>query len=481
VRNTGFELLKAKGAKAIKPVKKVLQEANPYHQARAVWLLAQLGLKGIAEVEILLDHPNPDIRITAFRALKQTNPGKLLTYAARLAKDESAALRREVAVALQDVPLDRSQVILTDLIQGYDGKDRWYLEALGLALEGKEEIIYPPLIANAGNPLQWNEPTANLVWRLHPIASVEALKARANAPALPESERKKALVALGFIKDTKAAQAMTELSKSTLADVAEQAYWWLKFRQGNDWLTLLNWEQTFADDQLALREKMYNLQLQVMDKNKPTPDRTQAALEMAKDKIGGQMLISLVSDKKLPLEVNEAVGSAIFLNPDQTVRVLAGDYFTRPGNAKTLSVTQINQLKAFADKGKVLFGNNCGSCHKHGDKGGEIGPDLTQIHKKLDKTSLLDAIINPSAGMAFGYEPWIIKTKKGSSFYGFLMADGPTVVIKDAAGGQHVFKSVDIESRKQLTTSLMPDPASLGLTEQDLADVVQYLLTASKE
>jgi putative heme-binding domain-containing protein len=83
--------------------------------------------------------------------------------------------------------------------------------------------------------------------------------------------------------------------------------------------------------------------------------------------------------------------------------------------------------------------------------------------------------------MAFGYEPWIIKTRKGSSFYGFLMADGPTVVIKDAAGGQHVFKSGDIESRKQLTTSLMPDPTSLGLTEQDLADVVQYLLTASKD
>jgi putative heme-binding domain-containing protein len=405
----------------------------------------------------------------------------LLTYAAKVAKDHSPALRREVAVALRDVPLNSSQTIIADLIQGYDGKDRWYLEALGLALEGKEEAVYPQLIANAPDPLQWNEPVASLVWRLHPVASVEALKTRASAAALPASERKKALVALGFIKDTKAAHAMTELSKSTLTDVAEQAYWWLKFRQGNDWLALLNWEQTFADDQLALREKMYNLQLQVMDKNKPTPDRKQAALEMAKNKIGGQMLISLVSDKKLPQEVNEAVGGAIFLNPDQTVRVLAGDYFTRPGNAKTLSVTQINQLKAYADRGKVLFGNNCGSCHKHGGKGGEIGPDLTQIHKKLDKTSLLDAIINPSAGMAFGYEPWIIKTRKGSSFYGFLMADGPTVVIKDAAGGQHVFKSGDIESRKQLTTSLMPDPTSLGLTEQDLADVVQYLLTASKD
>jgi putative membrane-bound dehydrogenase-like protein len=480
VRNTGFELLKNKGKKAVKPVQQLLEDINPYHQARAVWLLAQLGNKGIVEVEKLLDHANPDIRITAFRALKQAKSDNLLTYIAKLAQDNSPAVRREAAVALWDVPLEKSQAIITDLVNGYDGKDRWYLEALGMALEGKEEIIYPKLTANAGEPVQWDEKTANLVWRLHPVASVDALKSRANAAELPAEERKKALVALGFIKDGKAAQAMTELSKSTLPDVAEQAYWWLKFRQGNDWMALLNWEETLADDQLALREKMYTLQQQMLDKNKPATARTEAALEMAKDKIGGQMLITLVSDKKLPADLNEAVSTAIFLNPDQTVRVLAGDYFSRPGNAKLVSVKQITQLQASVDQGKMIFQKNCSTCHKHGDKGGEIGPELTQIHNKFDKTGLLDAIINPSAGMAFGYEPWLIKTKKGSSFYGFLMADGPTVVIRDAAGAQHTFKAGDIESRKQLTTSLMPDPVTMGMSEQDLADVAQYLLSFSK-
>jgi putative heme-binding domain-containing protein len=289
------------------------------------------------------------------------------------------------------------------------------------------------------------------------------------------------MVALGFIKDAKAVHAMTELSKSTLADVAEGAYWWLKFRQGNDWLTLVNWQETLADESLALREKMYSLQQQVMDKNTPAPARTEAALEMAKDKIGGQMLISLVSEKKLPAEVNEAVGKAIFLNPDQTVRVLAGDYFTKPGNNKPLSIKQITSLPASAEQGKALFLSNCAMCHKHGNTGGEIGPDLSQIHRKFDKTGLLDAIINPSAGMAFGYEPWMIKTKKGSSFYGFLMADGPTVVIKDAGGQKHVLKETDIESRKQLGTSLMPDPLTMGLNEQNLADVAEFLLTLPKE
>ncbi len=481
VRNAGFELLKAKGAKSVKLVKKLLADTNPYHQARAVWLLAQLGNKGIKEVENLLTHTNPDIRVTAFRALKQAKPQHLLLYAATLTKDASAAVRREVAIALRDIPLDKSQLLLNELIGGYDGKDRWYLEALGLALEGKEEALYPQLTVNAGDPLQWQEKTVNLIWRLHPVSSIDALQKRAQAAALPEQERKKAIVALGFIKDAKAVEAMTELSKSPLPDVSEQAYWWLKFRQGNDWLTLVNWDQTLADSQLVLREKMYTLQQQVTGKNTSAQARTDAALQMAKDKIGGQMLISLVADKQLPDEVNEVVGKAIFLNPDQTVRVLAGDYFTKPGNNKPLSIKRVTNLEASVEQGKIIFGSNCATCHKHGGKGAEIGPDLSEIHRKFDKTGLLDAIINPSAGMAFGYEPWIIKTKKGSSFYGFLLADGPTVVIKNAGGGQHVFKVSDIESRKQLNTSLMPDPQTMGLSEQNLADVAKFLLTLPKE
>lgn len=482
VRNLGFERLKAKGKKSIKPVKELLTAENPYHRARAVWLLAQLGLKGVAEVEKLLANPDPDIRITAFRALRQANEENLLTYAAKLAADRSPAVRREVAIALRDLPWSTSQPILTKLMDGYDGNDRWYLEALGMAFAGKEDAIYPQLVANAGDPLQWNEKTANLVWRLHPVAAVDALKTRANASSLSPDARKQAIVALGFIADKQAALAMTELSKSKLPDVAEQAFWWLNSRKTNDWQDLLDWEETFAsDDQLAQRNQMMQLQETILDQKKSTENRTEAAVQMAKDNIGGQMLVSLASDKQLPDDVTQAVSDAIFTNPDQSVRVLASDYFTKPGGTQPLSVSQITQLRPEYEKGKLIFQTNCAACHRHGNVGGEIGPDLTQIGKKFDKTSLLDAVINPSAGMAFGYEPWLITTKKGATHYGFLMGDGATVVLKDAAGQQHAIKAADIKSRKQLTTSLMPDPQTMGLSEQDLADVSEFLLTLPKE
>ncbi|QHT70043.1 c-type cytochrome [Rhodocytophaga rosea] len=481
VRNAGFVMLQAKGAKAVKPVKKLLESENPYYQARAVWLLSKLGDKGVKEVEKLLTHPTADIRITAFRALRQARPEQMLSYSSTLATDVSAAVRREVAVALRDVPLEKKQAIVAELVKGYDGEDRWYLEALGITLQDQESAYYPELLKNADtDPVKWDKKTTNLVWRLHPVASVDAWKKRANATELSPEQRKQALVSLGFIKDKSSAEVMVELTKSELSDVSEQAYWWVKFRKSNDWLDLVNWEETLPDELLATREMM-QLQAQAVDLSKPKTSREEAAAQMAKDKTGGQMLISLAAEKKLPDDLKEIISNAIFSNPDQTVRVLAGDYFTKPGAAKTLSIKQISSLQPDITKGKLLFQNNCASCHKRGKTGGEIGPDLSQIHKKFDKTALLDAIINPSAGLAFGYEPWLIKTKKGSSFYGFLIADDATVVLRDVSGQQHVIKAADVESRKQFSTSLMPDPLAMGLTEKDLADLAQFLLSMPQE
>ncbi|MDQ4140920.1 MAG: hypothetical protein M3142_10390, partial [Bacteroidota bacterium] len=88
---------------------------------------------------------------------------------------------------------------------------------------------------------------------------------------------------------------------------------------------------------------------------------------------------------------------------------------------------------------------------------------------------------NPSAAMAFGYESWLITTKDGTATYGFLQADGETVILKDTAGKQHQIKAQDIASRKQFTTSIMPDPATLKLSEQDLANLSEYLLTLNSK
>ncbi|MEO7139831.1 MAG: hypothetical protein ABIY51_06145, partial [Ferruginibacter sp.] len=101
--------------------------------------------------------------------------------------------------------------------------------------------------------------------------------------------------------------------------------------------------------------------------------------------------------------------------------------------------------------------------------------------KKFDKVAMLDAIINPSAAIVFGYEPWLVNTKDGESVFGFLVSDNKkSVVIRDIAGVKHVIAQDKISSKKKQIKSLMPDPSTTGLTEKNLADITAYLL-AGKE
>ncbi|MCB0633315.1 MAG: hypothetical protein KDD15_26450, partial [Lewinella sp.] len=157
VRYLGFEKLRAQPEKALPAVKKLLRADNPFHRARAIWLLTQLGTEGREVVEKLLHkEPDPRLRVTAYRALVQQSPDQLLTFAGISADDPSPAVRRAVTVSLRDTPMEQSGAILHKLYAGFDGQDRWYLEALGTALEGKETDFFQEIRAEeTEDPLQW--------------------------------------------------------------------------------------------------------------------------------------------------------------------------------------------------------------------------------------------------------------------------------------------------------------------------------------
>ncbi len=475
VRNLGFQKLLEQGEAVVPEVKEILNSENPSHRARAVWLLAQLGEQGKSIVEnILKEEPDPRLRVTAYRALKNDKEN-LLNYAKTAASDPSPAVRREVAISLRDVPLAESQPIIMNLIDGYDEKDPYYLTALGIALDGKEDEIYPELIAGESDaPAQWPEKLANLVWELHPTTAVEALKARAISKSLSEEQREKALTALAFIQDKAAVQAMMDVSY-TKDEIAKMADWWLNFRQSNTWYAIWDWEGNTATTSQVPAE-LAGYQQQITNDALSMNDRIKAAEMMATDASGGSMLLSLAAENKLPKEVTAAVSKNIFNNPSQQVRTLASEYFVRPGG-KTLAMKNVTALQGDKTKGRALFIANCSMCHQVGEMGNDIGPKLGAIGGKFDKEGLLDAIIHPSAGVAFGYEARLVRTKDGQVLLGFLLSEGETTILKDATGKQHVIKTNEIESQKVLQTSIMPDPITLGLNEQGLADIANYLLT----
>ena len=98
----------------------------------------------------------------------------------------------------------------------------------------------------------------------------------------------------------------------------------------------------------------------------------------------------------------------------------------------------------------------------------------------MGKTELLEAVIEPGEAVQFGFEPWIITTKDGRAAYGIVLTNGGIVVLKDVLGNRHVFRSENIASKVQLSTSLMPDAASFQMNDQELADLTKYLMSLTR-
>lgn len=482
VRYTAFEKLVAAGPAIVPQMKRMLEEENPYHHGRAIWLLSRLGEQGLREVETLLTHPDQNIRIVAFRALRQATPD-ILPYARKLVDDPSPAVRREVIIALAGLPFRETKDLLLALAEGYNGEDRWYLEALGKTLEGSESDFYPLMMEklNARNisPAKWDERVASLVWRLHPAEAVTALKIRASASGLPADERSRALTALAFIHTPEAVRAMISLSGDTNKLVSEQATYWLSFREGNDWFALWDWRKSGID--LEYQRRVASMKIKrnrILDRQMPFNEKRASARDMARDAVGARMLLNMVAEDALPEALYAFVEEQVLKNEDPAVRMQAIGYFKGKKDAERFSIGDITGLAARASTGEGLFRKHCSACHRLGNAGKDIGPNLTGIQRKYDRQTLLEAIIEPDAGVVFGYEPWTITLTDDQSFYGFLIGDGSeSVTLKDLSGKIHVIRTALIRSRKKQAGSLMPSPEALALTEQDLADLSEYLMT----
>ncbi|MBY0432806.1 MAG: c-type cytochrome [Cyclobacteriaceae bacterium] len=485
VRYSTFRVLTQKGEQAAPAAKEMLGSANPYHRARAIWLLSALGPAGKQEVEKLLSNEDELVRATAFRALRMSNKN-ILPTAEQLANDPSPFVQRELLIALRDWPYEEKKDVVSTVVKNFRGDDRWFEATFAACVAGHEEEWYS-LLQNLHNPDNkkpdaWSRPMTDLMWSIHPRASLNDWKIRAQATTLSEEERSHALTAIAFMNSKEAATAMLTLSKSPLKDVAEKANYWLAFRQSNDWYSLLDWKKTGVN--LGRERTLAEMKVRrknLLDEHQPMNEKIGNAVAMAKNPVGAQMLLALLPESKFPEKLMKEIQKNLLTNTDLGVRIQASNYFAQASGGKSLSITAVLELPKNATSGKELFQTHCATCHKMGGAGKDIGPELTLIRKKFDRTALLDAIVNPSAGIVFGYEGWLIKTKEGDTFFGFIVADGAeTVVIKDLTGTRQVIKTSSIVSRKKQEKSLMPEPTSAGLSGQNLADIAEYLLTIKR-
>lgn len=479
VRFQAFELIRKKGESAIPMVEALLKDENPFVQARAIFLLAQLGEKGLYRTRQLLQSKSEDTRITAFRAIKATGESEPVKPN-QLLDETSAFLRREYSTTAVEMPWETRRAFFESLLGNFDAEDPYYVEVLGKLAEGNEDeaLAIAKRRFPQGESGEWSQEMEVLTWRIPSENSVPDLVKRLEKDQLEEKKQNYLLTSLAFIPEKNAAEAMFALTKNTNPQLSEKAMYWISSRQGNDWQAFLDWDKIGVDPakikQLAAMKAKKGF---LLEEKMALNDRKDQARDMATDAVGGQILMEMITANALPEDLMATVEELIFSNPDLGVRVQAGNYFGSKSNGENYAPDYVLKLQANQIKGKTAFTNYCSTCHQVNGVGKNIGPDLTQISSKYDRETLLDAISNPDGGIVFGYEPWLVKMNSGESYYGFVQSvTAQNLLLKDLSGNQHTLAQADIESKKQERKSIMPDPAGLGMTAQDLADVTAYLL-----
>jgi putative membrane-bound dehydrogenase-like protein len=215
----------------------------------------------------------------------------------------------------------------------------------------------------------------------------------------------------------------------------------------------------------------------LLDGSKPMGSRIEAAGSMASSAEGGRMLLGLARQEVLPTPVIEAVAEAMLTHGDLAVRALSRPAF----GSRTHGEARAAAGEGDPARGETLFFDAqvaCSRCHAIDGRGGTVGPDLSDIRAKYGPAELRRQILEPSAAILSGYETWIVRTIDGVVEVGFLRADGDQVVLEDAQGRRVSIHAGDIELRRRASTSIMPDDVALGLTAQDLADLLAYLRSA---
>ncbi|MEI7684589.1 MAG: PVC-type heme-binding CxxCH protein [Planctomycetota bacterium] len=209
--------------------------------------------------------------------------------------------------------------------------------------------------------------------------------------------------------------------------------------------------------------------------------RRLAARALARNKPGAVSLVNLQVDKKLPQDIHAAASSVLHQAPWKDVKSYADKLFPLPAAKDNLAIPAIGdlvKLKGDTLKGKELFFKvgTCANCHVVNGEGKEVGPNLSEIGKKLAKEAMYESILYPSASISHNFDTWVIETKKGEVVQGVLVSQTPTeILVKEATSLTRKLARADVESLARSPVSLMPADLTKNLTSQDLADVVEYM------
>ena len=86
------------------------------------------------------------------------------------------------------------------------------------------------------------------------------------------------------------------------------------------------------------------------------------------------------------------------------------------------------EAPGFVQAGRPIFEKRCAICHRSGELGNEVGPDLTTIASRFKKKDVLESILWPSKVISEQYQSEMFELKDGSMLNGVPVRESAVAV-----------------------------------------------------
>ncbi|MCA9083963.1 MAG: HEAT repeat domain-containing protein [Planctomycetaceae bacterium] len=191
------------------------------------------------------------------------------------------------------------------------------------------------------------------------------------------------------------------------------------------------------------------------------------------------LLSAVESGSIRPHEIERSVKQQLLAHRDATIRGQCQRLF---GGDITTSRSQIVEqhrgvlkLTGRAENGETIFRKICSSCHRVGETGHQVAPDLSSVRNKSEE-DLLIAVLDPNREAQPNFNTYTVLTQQGRSFSGIIAVEtANSMTLRRAEAKEDVILRSNIEELISNGVSLMPEGLEKDLSDQDLADVIAFV------
>ena len=124
---------------------------------------------------------------------------------------------------------------------------------------------------------------------------------------------------------------------------------------------------------------------------------------------------------------------------------------------------------------------HCLDCHKFGDEGQGLGPDLTTVNSRFRPIEILESIVDPSKVISDQYKSIVVSTADGKIYNGMAAGnDAKNLVLLLADASKVTIPKADIDEQKESKVSVMPEGLLAPLNLQEIADLIALFEAAPR-